>query len=158
MNTFLNSLTDNLEAMAQEIQALPEELDSIVRRLELGKWEKLLLRVNDDFNKVLDKLSASKDSGVWPHPMILSLQPLSITPETSEDRSRWRAAHKPEIRVVIGEGKVQVMADSEITGKGETAVSWVIPVGRQQGHIVLTWDQYQKLLAEIGKLINDDEK
>jgi len=158
MSPFLNSLADNLEAMEQEIQALPEELDSIVRRLDQSKWEDLLLRVNEDFNKILDELSAPQINGAFALPWIFDLQSLSFTPVTSEDRSRWRAAHKPEIRVVIGEGKVQVMADSEITGKGETAVSRVIPVCRQQGHIVLTWGQYQKLLAEIGKLISADEQ
>ena len=66
MSTFLNSLSDKLEAMEQEIQALPEELDSIVRRLDRGKWENLLLRVNEDFNKLLDKLSTPQSTGIFP--------------------------------------------------------------------------------------------
>jgi len=152
---FLNCLSDRLATMEQEMQALPEELDSIVRRLDRGKWENLLVRVNEDFNKLLDKLSASQSSGILALPRILSLQPFSITPITDEDRARWRAAHKSEIRVVIGKGQVQVMADSEIIGKGETAVSHRIPFGQQQGYIILNWDQYQKLLDEIGKLIGE---
>ena len=155
---FLNSLNDRLTTMERDMQTLSGELDSIVRRLDRGKRGNLLVRVNDDFNKLLDKLSAPQSSGVFALPLIVSLQPLSITPVTSKDRSRWRAAHKSDIRVVIGKGKVQVMADSEVTGEGETAVSHRIPFSQQQGYIILNWDQYQKLLAEIGKLISADEQ
>jgi len=154
---FLNSLNDRLTAMEREMQALPEELDSMVRRLDQGKWENLLLRVNEDFNKLLDELSAPQNSGVFALPSIFDPQSLSFTPITSEDRSRWRDAYKSDIRVVIGKGKVQVMADSEVTGEGETAVSHRIPFAQQQGYIILNWDQYQKLLAEIGKLISGND-
>jgi len=153
---FLNSLNDRLTTMERDMQTLSGELDSIVRRLDRGKRGNLLVRVNDDFNKLLDKLSAPQSSGVLALPLIVSLQPLSITPVTSKDRSMWRAAHKSDIRVVIGKGRVQVMASSEI--KRETAVSQITPVARQQGYIVLNWDQYQKLLDEMGKLISDDEE
>jgi hypothetical protein len=142
--------------MERDMQTLSGELDSIVRRLDRGKRGNLLVHVNEDFNKLLDKLSAPQSSGVLALPLIVRLQPLSITPVTSEDRSRWRAAHKSDIRVVIGKGRVQVMAASEI--KRETAVSQITPVARQQGYIVLNWDQYQKLLDEMGKLISDDEE
>jgi hypothetical protein len=155
---FLNSLNDRLTTMERQMQAFPEEFNSIVRRLDRSKWGNLLVRVNEDFNKLLDKLSTPQSSGVLALPLIWRLQPLSITPVTSEDRSRWRAAHKSDIRVVIGKGRVQVMAASEITGKRETAVSQITPVARQQGYIVLSWDQYQKLLDEMGKLISDDEE
>lgn len=50
------------------------------------------------------------------------------------------------------------MADSEVTGKGETAVSLRTPLGQQQGYIILNWDQYQKLLDEIGKLISGNDE
>jgi len=154
---FLISLNDRLTTMEQEMQALPEELDSIVRRLDRGKWENLLLRVNEDFNKLLDKLSTPQISGLLSLPLILSLQPLSTSPITSEDRARWRAAHKSDIRVVIGKGRVQVMAASEVTGEGEAEVSQIIPFSQQQGYIILNWDQYQMLLDEIGKLISGND-
>jgi len=155
---FLNYLSDRLATMEQEMQALPEELDSMVRRLDRGKWENLLVRVNEDFNKQLDRLYAPQTNGVFALPLIFDPQSLSFTPITGEDRSRWRAAHKSEIRVVIGKGQVHVMANSDITGKGETAVSHRIPFGQQQGYIILNWDQYQKLLDEIGKLINGNDE
>ncbi|MFC2003898.1 hypothetical protein ACFLV4_08190 [Chloroflexota bacterium] len=151
---FLNSLSDQLAAMEREMQAFSGDLDSMVRRFDQGKWDNMLLRVNENFSKLLDKLSAPRISGVFPLPLIFDPQSFSITPVTSEDRARWRAARKSEIRIVIGKGQVQVMAASEITGKGETAVSHRIPFGQQQGHIILNWDQYQKLLDEIGKLIS----
>lgn len=155
---FLNSLSDWLAAMEREMQTLSGELDSIVMRLDWGRWRNLLVRVNEDFNKLLDKLYAPRTNGAFALPLIFDLQSLSFTPITSEDRVRWRAAHKSEIQVVIGKGQVQVMADSEVTGKGETAVSYRIPFAQQQGYIILNWDQYQKLLDEIGKLINDNDE
>ncbi len=158
MSTFINNLSEKLEAMEREMQAFPEELNSIVRHLDRGEWEKLVVRVNDDFNKLLDKLSAPHPIEQFIPPMIFDLETFSITPVTSEDKARWRTAHKSEIRVVIGEGRVQVMTASEITCQGELAVSDRKPFADQPGYIVLTWDQYQKLLDEISKLIGDGEE
>lgn len=155
---FLNSLSDRLTAMEREMQTFSRDLDSIIRRLDRGKWRNLLLRVNEDFNRLLDELSAPQNSGVFSLPLIFDLQSLSIRPVTSEDRARWRAAHKSEVRVVIGKGEVKVIAASGIAGNRETAVSQITPVARQQGYIVLGWDQYQKLLDEMGRLIGDDEE
>ena len=50
------------------------------------------------------------------------------------------------------------MAASEGAGKCKTTVSQIILVAQQQGYIVLSWDEYQKLLDEIGKLIGEDEE
>jgi len=76
---------------------------------------------------------------------------------TDEDLSRWRAAHKPEVRVIIGNGKLEVTSASRLAAKWETTVSLITPVAQQQGYVLLNWDQYQKLLDEIGKLINGDD-
>jgi len=151
--SFLTSLNDRLRAMEQEMQALPEELDSMVRRLDWGKLQSVLLHLEQDCNQLYEKQSAAQSSGGITLPRILSLQPFSITPITSEDRSRWREAYKSKVRVVIGEGRVEVMAASEIAEKYKTTVSQIAPVARKQGHIVLSWDQYIKLLDEIGKLL-----
>jgi len=40
----------------------------------------------------------------------------------------------------------------------KTTVSQVILIAQQQGYTVLDWDQYQRLLDEIGKLIGGDEE
>lgn len=153
--SFLNSLNDRLTTMEREVQTLPGELDSMVRRLDRDKWKNLLVCINKDFNKLLDELSAPRISGVFSLPLIFDPQSLSFTPITSEDRARRREAYKSKVRVVIGEGKVEVIAASEIAGKGETAVSHRIPFGQQQGYIILNWDQYQKLLDKIGTLIGE---
>jgi hypothetical protein len=155
--SFLTSLNDRLTTIEQEMQALPEELDSIMRRLNSDKWRNLLVRVNEDFNKLLDELSIPRINGAFSLPLIFDLQSLSFTSITSEDRSRWRAAHKSDIRVVIGKGEVQVIAASEATGEGEAEVSQIIPLSQQQGYVILRWDQYQKLLDEIGKLITGND-
>jgi len=153
--SFLNSLNDRLTTMEREVQTLPEELDSMVRRFDQGKWENLLLRVNEDFNKLLDKLYAPRTNGAFALPLIFDLQSLSFTPITSEDRARWRAARKSEIRVVIDKGRVEVMAASMVAGNWETTVSQIAPVAQQKGYIVLRWDQYIELLDEIGTLIGE---
>ena len=155
MSTFLISLSEKLEAMEQEIQALPEELYSIVARLDRGKLQSVLIRLEQDCDQLYEKQSAAQSSGVFTLPLIFRLETLSFTPITSEDRSKWREAYKSKVRVVIGEGKVEVMAASEIAEKYKTTVSQIAPVARQQGYIVLRWDQYIKLLDEIGKLIGE---
>ncbi len=155
MSTFLGSLSEKLEAMEQEIQALPEELYSIVTQLDRGKLQSVLIRLEQDCNQLYEKQSAAQRSGIFVLPLIFDFQTFSITPVTSEDRSRWREAYKSKVRVVIGEGKVEVMAASEIAEKYKTTVSQMAPVARQQGYIVLRWDQYIKLLDEIGKLLEN---
>ncbi len=150
--SFLNSLNDRLTTMEREVQTLPGELDSIVRRLDWGKLQSVLIHLEQDCNQLYEKQSAAQSSGGITLPLIFSLQPLSINPVTSEDRSRWREAYKSKVRVLIGKGKVEVMAASELAEKYKTSVSQIAPVARKQGYIVLNWDQYIKLLDEIGKL------
>jgi hypothetical protein len=50
---------------------------------------------------------------------------------------------------------VEVMAASELAEKYKTTVPQIASVARKQGYIVLTWDQYIKLLDEIGKLLGE---
>ena len=152
---FLNSLNDRLTTMEREVQTLPEELDSIVRRLDWGKLQSVLIHLEQDCNQLYEKQSAAQSSGVFTLPRIFSLETLSTTPITSEDISRWREAYKSKVRVLIGKGKVEVMAASELAGKYEATVSQIATVARQQSYIVLRWDQYIKLLDEIGKLIGE---
>lgn len=154
----LNSLGNRLAGLEQEIQTLPGQLDSMVSRLDRGKWRSLLLRVNEDLNKLLDELSTPQISGAFPLPLIFDPQTFSFTPVTSEDRARWRAAHKSDIRVVIGKGQVRLLSVPQIVGNRENAAPQKTPASRQQDCIVMNWDQYQKLLNEIDKLIigNDE--
>jgi hypothetical protein len=154
---FLDGLSSQLAAVEQKMQALPEELDSIMVRINRDKWRNLLVRVNEDSNKLLDRLSTHQIHGVLSLSLIFDLQSFSLTPITSEDRARWRDAHKPDIRFVIGKGKVRVMAVSEASGEGEAEVSQIISLSQQQEYIMLNWDQYQKLLDEIGKLISGND-
>jgi len=152
---FLNNLNDRLTTMGREVQTLHGELNSIVARLDRGKLQSVLIRLEQDCNQLYEKQSAAQSSGVFTLPLIFRLETLSFTPITSEDRSRWREAYKSKVRVVIGEGKVEVMAASEIAEKYKTTVSQITIVAQQQGFIVLRWDQYIKLLDEIDKLIGE---
>jgi len=161
VSSFLNSLKDKLAAMEQEIQTLPEELDSAVARLDRGKLRSLAFRLNQDFNKLLDQLFA-------PQRMNALLFPFILMPDgpngplyrriTEEDLSGWRAAWKPDIRVVTGKEGVGVIAISELAKKYQTTVDQVILAAQQQGYIMLGWDEYQSLLDEIGSLIGENEE
>lgn len=161
MSTFLNSLQNKLTAIEQEIKNLPGELDSIVARLDRDKLGHLGFRLNQDFNKLLDRLVA-------PQRMNALLSPFILFPDgvggplfrriTEEDLSRWRDAHKSEIRVVASKKGVGVIAVSELAREYKVTVPEIIVAAQEQGYTVLGWDQYQKLLDEIDKLIGGDEQ
>jgi len=153
--SFLNSLNDRLTTIEREVQTLPGELDSIVARLTRGKLQSVLIRLEQDCDQLYEKQSAAQSSGIFSLPLIFRPETLSFAPITSEDRSRWREAYKSKVRVVIGEGKVEVMAASEIAGKYKTTVSQIAPVAQQKGYTVLSWEQYIELLDKIGTLIGE---
>jgi hypothetical protein len=155
---FLEDLGDRMAAMEREIQALPQELNSIVRDLSGGKWKKLLARVDEDLNGLLDRLEAQRVGGANYLPYILDLQSLSVTPITKEDRARWRDARKSHIRVVTGKGQVRLTVDSKAAGKLEITGFERTSFTQQPGFTVLAWDQYRKLLDEIGRLISSDDE
>ena len=159
MSPFLNSLNGKITTMEQKIQALPEELDSAVARLDRAKLRNLGFRLNQDFNKLLDQLFAPQRMNVLLSPFILMPDGLNgplYRRITQEDLVKWRAAWKSDIRVVLGKEGVGVIAISELARKYQTAVSQVILAAQQQDYVVLGWDKYQNLLDEIGKLIGGD--
>ncbi len=157
----MNVLKDKLRVMEEEIQNLPGELDSIAARLDRGKLRRLSFSLDQDFNKLLDRLFDAQRINALLFPFIFMPDglngPLSRR-ITQEDLARWRAAWKSDIRVVLGKEGVGVVAVSELAKKYKTAISQVILGAQQQGYLVLGWDQYQKVLDEIGKLIGGDEK
>ncbi len=163
MNTFLNGLESKLTVMEQEIQALPGELDSILRRLDGRKLKSLWFRLDQDFNNLLDQLFAPQRSQV-----LMSMLPFILMPDgpngplyrriTHEDFAKWRVAYKSDIRVVLGKEGVGVIAVSKLAREYKTTASQIILAAQQQGYTVLNWDQYQKLFDEIGCLIGEDKK
>lgn len=161
MSTFLNSLKDNLTAIEQEMQALPGGLDSAVARLDRGKLRSLFSRLDQDFNKVLDRLFDGQRINALLFPFIFMPDgwngPLSRR-ITQEDLSRWRDAHKSEIRVVVGKGGVTVIAISELAKEYKVTIPQITLIAQEQGYTVLGWDQYQTLLDEMGKLIGEDKE
>lgn len=156
MSPFLNSLQEKLAAMEQELQALPGELDSILRRLDGRKLKSLLSRLNQNCDGLYNKHRAAQVSGLFSLPYTIQATPLCIRPVTSEDLSRWREAYKSEVRVIIGKGRVGVITPSELASKYKTTVSQITLAAQEQGYIVLSWEQYQKLFNEIGKLIGEE--
>ena len=155
MSQFLSSLNDKLTTMEQEIKKLPGELDSIVTHLDRGRLRSLFSRLDQDSNKLFD---AHHRSRMFTLPLIIQPTYPYIREITSEDLSRWREAYKSEVLVLIGEGKVEVIAVADLTREYKATVSQVILAAQQQGYILLGWDQYQKLLDEISKLIGGDEE
>jgi len=162
MSQFVNSLNDKLTTMEQEIKNLPGELDSVVARLDRGKLRSLFAALNRDFdqafNQYLGRLFAGQGGWAFGAPAVIELSHPCIRPITDEDVQRWRETYKSDVRVVIGKGKVEVMPTSELAKEYKTTVSQVILAPQQQGYLVLGWEQYLKLLDEIGKLIGGDEE
>jgi hypothetical protein len=160
MSWFLNSLQNKLTAMEQEIQALPGELDSTVARLDQGKLKSFSFGLDQDFNKLLDRLFAPQRSYAEFFPFVFVPYDLNgpLRRITEEDFVKWRAAWKSDIRVVLGKEGVEVIAVSELARKYQITVSQVILATQQQGYIVLGWDEYQKLLDAIGSLIGEDKE
>ncbi len=156
MSPFLNSLQEKLAAMEQELQALPGELDSILRRLDGRKLKSLLSRLNQNCDVLYDKHRAAQVRGLFPLPYIMQGTSPCIRPVTSEDLSRWREAYKSEVRVIIGKGRVGVITSSELASEYKTTVSQITFAAQEQGDMVLSWEQYQKLFNEIGKLIGEE--
>ena len=137
------------------MQTLPGELDSVVAHLDRDKLRSLFSRLNQDFNKLFD---AHHRSGMFSLPLIIQPTYPYIREITSEDLARWREAYKSEVRIVIGKRKVAVMAASELAKEYKTTVPQIILAAQRQGYIVLGWEQYLKLLDEIGSLIGDHEE
>jgi len=162
MSSFLNSLRDKLTAMEQEMQTLPGELDSIVRRLDRGKLRSLSLALNRDFDEAFDKhlgnMFAGQGGWAFGAPFIIELSPPHIRSVTNEDVQRWRTAYKSDVRVLIGKRGVGVIAPSELAREYKATVSQVILDAQRQGYTVLGWEQYQKLLDEIVSLIGEDKE
>ena len=143
------------------MQALPGELDFIVARLDRGKLRNLSFSLDQDFNKLLDRLFDAQRINALLFSFIFMPNglngPLSRR-ITQEDLTKWRAAWKSDIRVVLGKEGVAVIAASELARKYKTTVSQVILAAQQQGYTVLGWDEYQKLFDEIGSLIGEDKE
>lgn len=160
MNTLLNSLENKLIAMEEEIQSLPEELDSIVARIDRGKLRRLSFSLDQDFNKLLDRLFDAQRSYAEFFPFVFVPYDLNgpLRRITEEDLVKWRAAWKSDVRVVLGKEGVGVIAVSELAKEYKTTVPQVILAAQQQGYIMLGWDGYQNLLDEIGKLIGEDKE
>ena len=160
MNTLLNSLENKLIAMDEEIQNLPEELDSIVAHIDRGKLRRLSFSLGQDFNKLLDRLFDAQRSYAEFFPFVFMPYDLNgpLRRITEEDLVKWRVAWKSDIRVVLGKEGVGVIAISELARKYKMTVSQVILAAQQQGYIMLGWDGYQNLLDEIVSLIGEDEK
>jgi len=148
--------------MEEEIQNLPGELDSIVTRLDRDKLRSLFAALNRDFDEAFDKhlgkLFAAQGGWAFGAPFIMELSPPHIRSVTNEDIQRWQAAYKSDVRVVIGKRGVGVIAPSELAKEYKTTVSQVILAAQRQGYTVLGWEQYQKLLDEIHKLIGEDKE
>jgi len=162
MSQFLSSLNDKLTTMEQEIKKLPDELDSVVARLDRGKLRSLFAALNRDldeaFDKHLGKLFAAQGGWAFGAPSIVELSPPHIRSVTDEDIQRWRQAYKSDVQMIIGKGRVEVMAASELAKEYQTTVSQVILDTQRQGYAVLGWDEYQNLLDEIGSLIGENEE
>ena len=158
MSSFLNSLEDKLRVMEEEIQTLPGELDSAVARLNQDKLRSLFSRLDQGFNKLLDRLFAPQRINAQLNHFIIQPDYPYIREITGEDLAKWRAAWKSDVRVVIGKEGVGIVAVSELAREHQTTAPQVIHAAQEQGYILLGWDDYKTLLDEVDSLIGEDEE
>jgi len=158
VSLFLKSIQDKLTAIEREAQSLPGDLDSAVTRLNQDKLRSLFSRLDQDFNKLLDRLFAPQRINAQLNHFIIQPDYPYIREITGEDLAKWRAAWKSDVRVVIGKEGVGVIAISELAREYKMTVPEIILAVEQQGYILLCWDDYQTLLDEIDSLIGEDEE
>jgi hypothetical protein len=151
---FLNSLNDWITAMEFEIQTLPRDLDSVFERLDRNQLQNIRSRLEQEFDLFIDKQIAAQNQGEIILPYIVELPSMRTRRITQEDLSKRREVYKSAVRVVIAKGMVQLLPVSEIADKLGTTISQITTAAQRKGYIVLSWDQYQRLWDEIGKLIN----
>ena len=53
---FLDILNDRLNELDRKMQALPDELDSIIRSIDKDRWENFVVRIDAELTEALDKL------------------------------------------------------------------------------------------------------
>ena len=154
MSQFLHSLKDELTIVDQEMETLPEQLDSIAARLDWDSLRKLLLRLDQSCNELYNKkFDAERPKGTW-LPWILDSS--GFREITEEDWSRWRQNYKSRVWVLIGKGIVDVIDLAEFVKESKMTVLQTTLLIQQQGFTMLPWRQYLKLMDEIGKLIGGD--
>lgn len=151
MSAFLDGLKDELETMEQQIQALSGHIDSVVTHLEWSKLRSLFLRLNQDYSKLL------QDEQAW-HQACTGIVIITTDRAMAEEISRLKNASTPNVRVVSGKGQVKAMAISNLARENKMTAPEIILNLREQGYLVFGWNQYQKLLDEIGNLISGHEE
>jgi hypothetical protein len=151
---FLDNLDGRLVKIKREIQTLPGELDSIVAQLDRSKLQSIRSRLEQEFDQFIDEQIVAQNPGETILPIIVELPSVRTRRVNDQDLSRRREAYKSKVRVAIGEGMVKLMPVSEIAEKMGITISQITPVAQRKGYTVLSWDQHQRLLDEIDKLVN----
>jgi len=83
--SFLNNLNEQFAVMEGEIQKLPVELDSVVKCLDRGKLQDILIRLEQDCNRLYEKRAATQDIKGIVLPEIFSMETFSLRPITAAD-------------------------------------------------------------------------
>ena len=152
MSAFLESLRDELETVEQRIEALPGDIDSVVTHLGWTKLRTFFLRLNQDYRKLL------QDEQRLYQGVLLGRLLITTDRAMAEQMSNLIKTFIPDVRVVLGKGQVKAMAISNLARENKMTASDIIVSLREEGYLVLGWDEYRKLLDEIGKLIDQPEE
>ena len=147
MSGFLDSLRDELETIEQRIEALPGDIDSVVSHLEWTKLRTFFLGLNQDYRKLL------QDEQRLYQGVLLGRLLITTDRAMAEQMSNLIKTFIPDVRVVLGKGQVKAMAISNLARENKMTASDIILSLREEGYLVLGWDEYRKLLDEIGKLL-----
>ena len=152
MNGFIDSLNGHLDAMATEMGRLPDQLREAVENLDRHRLGHLFLTLEQEYDKlVVDEESARKAYSPGKE-LALSL----LDPALGKQMSKLK--EPSDVRIIIGKGEIKAVAISKLARQCRVTTLEVAGELRQQGYKVFGWNQYQKLLYEIGKLIGGDEE
>jgi hypothetical protein len=137
---------NQMDILAEKMSSLPEKLDRASGCLERGRLRNMLSNLEHCYNRVVDDEEEAREAYSFGRELGYTL----LEPKLGERISRLK--EPIDVRVIIGKGTVTALALSQLARKSDTSTRVVVYNLRQQGFIVLTWEQYQKLFNEIVKL------
>lgn len=150
MSGFSDDLRHVLEALEGRIQKLPEEMDSAAKHLDRAKLIDAFQKLRQDYkNSLQEEQSIVGIGGLATGLALLAGQ------ATKDEVTSVKAMLSPDVRIVVGNGEIKVVAISRLARENKTTASEAISNLQEQGYTVLAWDQYEEVLDEIGNLISE---
>jgi len=139
----LDNFDKQLDALAEKMASLPEQLNQASRYLERGR----LRRIFSNLECWYKALVANEEEARKSYSFAKELGYTLLSPKAGERVSRLK--EPVDVRIVVGKGVVTALAISRLAREGRVTTHSVVHSLRQEGYTVLTWNQYRRLLSQI---------